>query len=361
MRVALALALVVLPLSASAAPAGPTFKSVHTLVRTRGAIDGFAQDGDRIAWLTRSGRGARCVRILHVRSLSSGRTTTTRQPGCLDFEQAPQLALAGRAAVWQNLTAGGNTERDVDVWTAEAGARNAKKVEHLHVAWDLEAGIAYPELPTAGAARILVYDAEHDGAQSTRAIRRIVGGKPRTLFWFDRPVSISVAGKRIAVVRQVPVADTGGFVTQGDVRSLSGARIAGLLAPGSPQGVALGARGVAVLTRTANVASISVFEAATGRLRRGSRQSQSGTRARGDHGPLARLQRREDDQVARSAHAFDLDARYRGGVSALARRLRPPVGLGAHVHARRRPDRRCQLAWLICYSPTKIFSVHEGD
>jgi hypothetical protein len=135
------------------------------------------------------------------------------------------------------------------------------------VAWDLKAGIAYPELPTAGAARILVYDAEHDGAQSTRAIRRIVGGKPRTLFWFDRPVSISVAGKRIAVVRQVPVADTGGFVTQGDVRSLSGARIAGLLAPGSPQGVALGARGVAVLTRTANVASISVFEAATGRIR----------------------------------------------------------------------------------------------
>jgi hypothetical protein len=137
------------------------------------------------------------TQFLHVRSLSSGRTTSTRQPGCLAFEEAPRLALAGRAAVWQNLTAGGNTERDVDVWTAEAGATKAKKLEHLHVAWDIEAGIAYPELPTARAAGGLVYDAERDGAQ------------------FDRPVSISVAGKRVAVVRQVPAADTGGFVTQG--------------------------------------------------------------------------------------------------------------------------------------------------
>jgi hypothetical protein len=51
------------------------------------------------------------------------------------------------------------------------------------------------------------------------------------------------------------------------VRSLSGGRIAGFVAPGNPQGVALGARAVAVLTRKGNLASISVFEAATGRLR----------------------------------------------------------------------------------------------
>ncbi len=232
-----------------------------------GTVDGFAQDGVRIAWLTRSGRGTRCVRILHVRSLSSGKTTTTRQPGCLGSESSPNLAFAGRAAVWQNITAGGNIECDVDLWTAQAGAKNATRLEHLHVAWDIEAGIAYPELPTAGAAGVLIYDAEHDDTETVRAIRRIVGGKPRTLFQFDRPVSTSVAGKRIAVIRQVSEADTGGFVTHGEVRSLSGARIAGFVAPGRPLGVALGARAVAVLTRSQKATSMSIFEAATGRLR----------------------------------------------------------------------------------------------
>jgi Tol biopolymer transport system component len=192
-----------------------TLARPHTIARVSGFVNGFAQDGPRIAWTTQAGGARHCVRTLHVRTLAAGRRFLTRQRGCLPSTEEPTMvALAGRAAVWQNLAAGGNAERDIEVWTAVAGA-HAHKLERLHLRFDPAEGA--PTLPTAGAGRLLVYDSERGGAGS---IRRIVGGRARTLFAFASPIALADDGGRIAVVRQeVRPGDGCGCVSSPDWRS----------------------------------------------------------------------------------------------------------------------------------------------
>jgi hypothetical protein len=162
-----ALVLLTTPFGAAAAPASPPARP-HTLVRVNGVVNGFALDGQRIAWSTQACGPRKCVRTVHIRLLTTRKTLLSREAKCYpSAEQPTQLALAGRAAVWQNLVTGGNSERDVDVWTAVAGAR-AHKVEHLHYTFD---PAEEPAVPTAGAGKLLVYDSEHTTSGS---IRRIV-------------------------------------------------------------------------------------------------------------------------------------------------------------------------------------------
>jgi hypothetical protein len=236
---------------------------VQTLVRTGGRVNGFAQDGPRIAWTTQAGPAGHCVQTLHIRSLSTHRTLLTRLDRCPLSSEAPiQLALSGRAAVWDNDVAAGNTELDVDVWTAVGGARRARKVEHLHST--LPPGVYNPpDPPTAGARNLLVYDSEHEEAG---AIRRIVSGQPRTLFAFDKPSALAIGvDGRIAVVRWEFDPNSGRSEAVGEVHRASGALVTSFATRGHPVDVALGPRLLALLTRSVGgAATITLFDASTG-------------------------------------------------------------------------------------------------
>jgi hypothetical protein len=265
MKVRLALAagpFVASALVGAGTPEAPTAGRPVTLVRVNGLIDGFAQDAQRIAWSTQAGRPRKCVRTVHIRNLTTRRTLLTRQAGCVrSSEGASGLVLAGRAALWQNLVAGGNSERVVDIWTAVAGAR-AHKAEHLHLTFD---PVNAPDLPTAGSGKLLVYDSEHT---SSGSIRRIVSGRPRTLFAFLRPAMLAVADRSIAVVRRRRN-PTNRFEAIGQVRRADGSLVASFRAAEMPAGVALGSGLVALLTWGSGTADIALFDASTGQLRHG--------------------------------------------------------------------------------------------
>ncbi len=249
---ALLFLLAALPLGASAAPASVAVGKPHTLVTVGDSISGFAQDGPRIAWLTAKGRLKHCVRTLRIRFLPTRRTLTTLQKGCY-LDDATELALAGRAAVWQNLVGVGNLELAVDVWTAVAGARRAHRLDQLIALRDIEAGEPHAVLPLAGAGSLLVYDSEQDNrAPRERAIRRVVAGTGRMLFAFDRPVGLAVFGSRIAAVRRALVAPGAAEpVADVEIHSAAGALLAAFVWSGVPKDVALGSRHLALLMNAA--------------------------------------------------------------------------------------------------------------
>jgi hypothetical protein len=73
--IGLALAAVLLlglPAGAQGSPTGAArnLAQPHTIARVSGFVNGFAQDGPRIAWTTQAGGARHCVRTLHVRTLA---------------------------------------------------------------------------------------------------------------------------------------------------------------------------------------------------------------------------------------------------------------------------------------------------
>src|ERR687888_1283150 len=82
----------------AASPQATMARRPVTLVRVNAWINGFAQDGRRIAWATQAGGPRKCVRTVHIRNLTTRRTLLTRQAGCVrSSEGASGLVLAGRA------------------------------------------------------------------------------------------------------------------------------------------------------------------------------------------------------------------------------------------------------------------------
>lgn len=180
------------PLGAAALPASSAVRP-HTLVRIRGTVQSFAQDGSQLAWLTAAAPSGKCVKTLHVRSLVTRRTATTRKAGRFGSEDSPRLALAGRAVVWDLLTSGGNSELDLVLFTATAGDRRAHPLGGVHLVRDFGYPFAYPAV--AGAGGMLAYSVP-------AGIRRVVHRRARRLFAFADTLALSVGDDRIAVVRE---------------------------------------------------------------------------------------------------------------------------------------------------------------
>jgi Tol biopolymer transport system component len=191
-RLFLAVAVLILvgaPLGAQATNSAAT---PRTLVRVSSPIDGVAQDGDRIAWLTERERPT-CERVLNVRSLVTNRTQRSVGSTCY-FQAVASLALAGRAGAWDSLLASGNTEFDAAMLTARPPERRAHRVASIFGTNKDGYPRGYPA--TAGAGELLVYS-------SPTGVSRIVRGKRHRLFAIANPIDVAVGGGRIAVVRQV--------------------------------------------------------------------------------------------------------------------------------------------------------------
>jgi Tol biopolymer transport system component len=177
----------------------------RTLVTTSGRIETFAQDGGRVAWIGRPRRG-RCG--LHVRTIKSGQTATTRLNGgdCHQFAPAEDLALAGRTAAWVEGYSGGNNERSWQVASATAGDRGTRRVDVEDVGCvlvDVCGGVPDPQPLLAGAGRLLVY---YDGQGNPSpgfngSVDRIRGGRAGRLFRTSGIVSgLAEGGGLIAAV-----------------------------------------------------------------------------------------------------------------------------------------------------------------
>jgi hypothetical protein len=174
----------------------------HTVL-TGPRIEAFAMDGNRIAWMS---GGCRTVR---VRSLSGGKAAvlgSASRTEC-DNRGTPMLALAGKRALWTELTFGNFTytyvlTRAVGEWAG------AKQIDYLVHQNDLDgewltstAGhggtLAYADLVVSGKTlpdETDVYFADRGSA------RRVVGRSKRVLPAQGPPLKIAVAGGRIAVV-----------------------------------------------------------------------------------------------------------------------------------------------------------------
>ena len=105
---------------------GSGAKTPKTLVSVRGQVGAFAQDGDRIAWVSSA---SRCRDFVQMRNLATGTQSalaTKRGATCRNWahtDVSPMLALAGTRALWGlyrtslshqllNLVAGGTGRRD---------------------------------------------------------------------------------------------------------------------------------------------------------------------------------------------------------------------------------------------------------
>lgn len=150
----------------------------RTLVTTSGKVWTFAQDDKQIAWIGRPHHGG-CG--LHVRTIRTGRTVTTRltKLECEQYSAARDLALANRTAAWVDGYSCGNNECFWNTATATAGGRRAQNVDRADVACNpgtCQGGVTEGRPLLAAAGRRVIYS---DGQGN---VERIQGGRALPLF-----------------------------------------------------------------------------------------------------------------------------------------------------------------------------------
>lgn len=193
-----AAAALALPAASGSAPAAKP----RTVV-TGGAIEAFALDGSRIAWIAGSCQTVRVERLGGGKAtvLGDGKVTECDNRG------TPSIALAGKRAVWTNLTFGNFTYTYVLTRAVGEKAR-AKQIDYIVHQNDIDgdyltsmagdAGtLAYTDLVVSG--RTL--PSEQDVFFADRGtVRRIVGRKRKIMRGSTPPFRIAVATGRVAVV-----------------------------------------------------------------------------------------------------------------------------------------------------------------
>jgi len=176
--------------------------SPHTVWTGPGA-QAFALDGSRMAWIS----GA--CRTVRLRTVSGGKTWnlgSASRTEC-DTRGTPIIALAGKRALWTELTFGNFTY--TYLLTRAAGEKSpAKQIDYLVHENDLD-GEWIPAM--AGDGSTLVYldllvngktlpdDSDVYFADSG-SLRRVVGRKRRIVNAQGPPLRLSVAGSHAAVV-----------------------------------------------------------------------------------------------------------------------------------------------------------------
>ena len=151
----------------------------RTLVTTSSRIWTFAQEGGRIAWIGRASH-RRCV--LHVRTIGTGRTVTTRLNGldCDQFSGARDLALANRTSAWIEGYSCGNNECFWNTATATVGGPREHVVDRADVGCypgdSCQGGVTEGRPLLAGAGRLVVY------SNGQGRVERIHHGRASRLF-----------------------------------------------------------------------------------------------------------------------------------------------------------------------------------
>jgi TolB protein len=174
----------------------------QTLVLTSDEIEGFAQDGRHIAWIT---RGGRCGNRLSIRALGARRTVTVNGIACTDNPDqrgfAGELAVANGRALWNVVHDFSNQQFGVLNRTASIREPRVRTLPCCHGYHDGDP----PRLPLAGKGKMLVYYSHTDSIDGRgadeRAVRSVLPRGTQKLFAVDQPRDLAVDGGRIAVVR----------------------------------------------------------------------------------------------------------------------------------------------------------------
>ncbi len=185
------------------AASGTAAKPSPRTVVIGGAIEAFAMDGSRIAWI------AGTCQTVRVRSLRGGKAVVLGDGKVTECDNrgTPAVALAGKRAVWTNITFGNFTY--TYVMTRAVGERaRAKQIDYIVHENDIDGGyltsmagdagtLAYTDLVVSG--RTL--PSEQDVFFANRGtVRRVVGRKRKIMRGTTPPFRIAVAAGRIAVV-----------------------------------------------------------------------------------------------------------------------------------------------------------------
>jgi hypothetical protein len=185
------------------AASGSTPAAKPRTVVTGGAIEAFAMDGSRIAWIAGSCQTVRAQRLSGGKAVVLGDGKVTE----CDNRGTPSIALAGKRAVWTNLTFGNFTY--TYVMTRAIGERvRAKQIDYIVHQNDIDGDYM---TSMAGDAGTLVYSdlvvsgrtlpSEQDVFFADRGtVRRVVGRKRKIMRGSTSPFRIAVAARKIAVV-----------------------------------------------------------------------------------------------------------------------------------------------------------------
>ena len=175
----------------------------RTLLRVRGRIDAFAQDGDRIAWVNGS---EPCRRRLHFRRLSTGLTSTVRASAC-DSESLGSgmggMVIANKRALWVYVS-GSMSAFHFRLFTASVGDRRVRDVGLVDTERDVDLpNEGYSPVPVAGAGQMLVYsDISDADERSPEGVYRVTESI-KHLVDSEGTRALAVYGGRVALARYV--------------------------------------------------------------------------------------------------------------------------------------------------------------
>jgi hypothetical protein len=187
-----------LPAASGSAPAAKP-----RTVATGGAIEAFVMDGSRIAWIAGTCQTVRVRRLAGGKAIVLGDGKVTE----CDNRGTATIALAGRRAVWTNITFGNFTYTYVMTRAIGEKAR-AKQIDYIVHQNDIDgdyltsmagdAGtLAYTDLVVSGK----TLPTEQDVFFADRGtVRTVVGRGRKIMRGSTPPFRIAVAAGRIAVV-----------------------------------------------------------------------------------------------------------------------------------------------------------------
>jgi hypothetical protein len=225
----------------------------HTVWSGAGLVQAFAFDGKRIAWI------AGPCRTVRIRGLTGGAVSVLGNASHTECDDrgTPMVALAGKRALWTELTFGNFTY--TYVWTRAAGERaRAKQLDYLVHQNDEDGDwvtalsgsgttLAYADLVVAG--KTLPDDTDVYFADRG-TLRRVTGRARRIVQAEGPPMRMAVAGNHVAVVYADPAEHRLALLRPSQtvrVLDVSGHVVASIVAQGRPRAVALTPPYVAVL------------------------------------------------------------------------------------------------------------------
>ncbi len=174
----------------------------RTIATTPGVVEALAQDGRHIAWINPSARCGRQVQMLTLPGRRPVYLGSRRGRSCQELTALGSIAVAGTKVVWQALSAVGNTEADIDFFTASLGNRGAQLLKGNAMERETsDPAYAYePPLPMAGDGRALLFYSlcNFEGCRDESVVRRVVGRRTRRIASVFHPRGLAVAGGRVA-------------------------------------------------------------------------------------------------------------------------------------------------------------------
>jgi hypothetical protein len=249
-----------------------TRNTPRTLVSSRQPIVAFAQDGGRLAWITRSSGSRGCGSQLRILTLRTGRTVSVSRTGWCNGGSAWGLELGGDRALWITDGDYSNSLAWNSFRTASASDRHATVIDRA--SFCRNAG-EQPGPSIAGGAGSVIFYTEHAddyGECQDQAVKGVVAGKAVSVFTPSGPgrtIGLAKTKDRLALIKYGfdYGAGTELDLTWIELHSSDGSLLLRFQTHGQPRDVALAADLVAVLTASGYKESLRVFDARTGKPR----------------------------------------------------------------------------------------------